>query len=525
MPQTDKPALPFPLASDSEFAHTDAVMAIRLICSGLAAGMILGGVLRWEGSSVEPAIPVRDAETPAVTLQARVPDLGTVPPAPPIEEVLDTESSEFLEGLVLRVAVSGAAELDTLLTALNERGNYPYIANDVIFLRWMEIDPAAGLAAARTRNLLNVAYWAWAKIDREAALAAAREESEPEALNAVLRSIGQGDPDRALELVEKLPGSPGSRTLKQILNGFAKTNPQRAVEESIRMGQSPDKYVRIWISRDPDEALPLIAEHLSHRAFTLDRAMDQLFQVHPERAAEIISALPDGKPKNLATVAYAAHLSHDSLDVAADYLATQPPSVRDHALGEMAKSLAITDPEAALEVLGKVEWENPPPNVLGSKVLRPSGGWRSSGGNFSESPAEALVKLFESGHHEAIEFLGSLPPGERSERTYGRIMNRWLERDSIAASTWLADQPAGPLKDAAISSMTNWLVFDERPDYESAARWALKIQDSEEMINRLHNIYGKWQQNDPTGVRAGLELPGLPQAISERYQPRPQIRP
>ena len=492
-------------------------MEIRHICLGLVAGMVIGGLLRWDKPSEKSTVAASQPESRAITFLGSVPDLGNAPPPPPVEEVLSSDDSEFYENLVLRVAVSEVPDLEILLTALKEQDRLSTTAKDLIFLRWMEIDPASGLRAARSAKVLRSAYWAWAKVDSETAMAFAREETESMPMEAVVRAVGQSDPERAIELVGELEDPRNRSVWEGILDGFGDENPERAAKEAARQGRSDRDYIKAWVNRDPERALAWLSEHQGHEEREFVYAIEQLLKFHPKKAPRIIDSLPEGHPRNLALVSYASHLIHEDADAAFELLVREPSSVRDHAFGEMAGNLVHSDPEAALEILAQIEWANPPPNMNRYEIYRPNGRGTTHS-ETSESPVNALTRLVESGHPGAVEFLENLPTSARSQKAYSTIMRQWLERDSMAAGDWLNEQPSSPLKDSGISSMTSWLIYEEPPDFDSAARWALVIEDSDTKTNQLYQVFSRWQNIDPVEMQSALQLPGIPETIIDRYQ-------
>ncbi len=349
-----------------------------------------------------------------------------------MEALLQAQGDAFLTGLVLRVATADPAELEVLLTTLKEQERLDIVTKDLIFLRWMEIDPAGGLVAARAHRQVNSAFWAWAKVNPEDALAGARGDANPRALGEVVRAIGQSDPKRGMALIDELREGFRRGAWDGILSAVAFEDPKRAAEISLELNLVDPQRIQIWIRNDPQSAFPWLAARLDPESSEFARMVDGLMEAYPERVSALVSGLPDGLAKTTATIAYAGHLSVRDPDAALTLLRSQPASIQDHAFGVIAQRLARFDVDAALTFLEQVDWETPPPNVNAVEISFPNGESSEMGGSASSAPIDAIDELMVSDASRAARFLESLPPSEFSKNVYSRAMARWMDRDSIS---------------------------------------------------------------------------------------------
>ena len=139
------------------------------------------------------------------------PPADAAPPPPPesrdsVDGILEARGLEQAERLGRFLVSATPADLERLLLGLQRQFEaIPETLRDAIFLRWMSVDPSGGRAMADRLNLLFTAGWAWGKTNPKAALAAALADSDNRLGIAVLRAIGQSDPQRARLLLEEHP--------------------------------------------------------------------------------------------------------------------------------------------------------------------------------------------------------------------------------------------------------------------------------------------------------------------------------
>ena len=82
----------------------------------------------------------------------------------------------------------------------------------------------------------------------------------------------------------------------------------------------------------------------------------------------------------------------------------------------------------------------------------------------------------------------------------------WASQDAYAASEWLTAQPAGPVREAAVSALVGYLM-QTTPD--DALPWALSIADPQKRQEAQINIIGNVMHRDfqkATQMSANLQL-------------------
>ncbi len=111
-----------------------------------------------------------------------------------------------------------------------------------------------------------------------------------------------------------------------------------------------------------------------------------------------------------------------------------------------------------------------------------------------ESFASGLSSSIETGESgQWIEWIGKNFPSGKNEDLIRNVMRNWIENDYQAAGEWLANAPAGPTKNASISSYAE-IVSHYEP--ETATQWALTLPLGEDRDKTLQSIYKNWPKSD-----------------------------
>lgn len=100
----------------------------------------------------------------------------------------------------------------------------------------------------------------------------------------------------------------------------------------------------------------------------------------------------------------------------------------------------------------------------------------------------------------AADFLSRLGD-EGFDDAYSSLVGIWAMSDSINASKWVSELPAGPKRDAVTKQLASTVVG---ADPLGAARWADSIQNTTQRDETLGLVFGVWASTDPQGARNGL---------------------
>lgn len=190
------------------------------------------------------------------------------------------EGWDQLFQLVAWLPAATTVELDRIFQtwATTPRFDFDASASRALFLRWMELDPSAALAAAKSNNgALRTAWWAWGKTDPDTAWAAASQATTQGFIGTVLAAMAETDPARVTTLLKEHPEWRRYGVLGSLARNAARTNLEAGVDLAWRSGAMNDAFPLLdaFAQEDPDGALAwaLTEARLDSRAGALDTSV------------------------------------------------------------------------------------------------------------------------------------------------------------------------------------------------------------------------------------------------------------
>jgi hypothetical protein len=268
---------------------------------------------------------------------------------------------------------------------------------------WAEVDPLAALAYAKDNTgggfATGTILATWASNDPEGAIQWAETNHTGDGANpylaGIIRSLGATDPARATDL---LAGMPRSRERGDALDAM--------LPHLITQGADA---TRAWISGITDDSL---------RDGAMMRAADKLAAIDPAGTAAWLLANPGDASQRRMDDVYSAWARQDQA-AAVGSLATLPAGEqRSDALRGVISSVASENPREAVALMDRY------PNDVNDGVVR-NLVWHS----FGSDPVLAVSQIARIADE-----------GDRN-RTYGRLLRSWTERDPAAASNWIQNNP------------------------------------------------------------------------------------
>jgi len=268
---------------------------------------------------------------------------------------------------------------------------------------WAKLDPLAALDFAKANPNSHVATTTvlatWAARDPDAALRWAETHHEGSGPNpylvGVIRGIAESDPERAAEMLTKMPG--GSERYEAL----AGVLPQL-------LAQGTD-VARSWIEGLADESL---------RDAAMKRIADHLASIDPAGTAQWLLDHPGGASQGRMDEVYGQWARLDQ-QAALDSVSAMPTGDnRSNALSGVVGTLATSDPAAALSVMDRF------PEDVTENVMK----------NF-------LWNSLESDPGLAMSQIPRIPDEVRRDWWYGRTLESWLDRDATAAKAWIQKNP------------------------------------------------------------------------------------
>jgi hypothetical protein len=181
-----------------------------------------------------------------------------------------------------------------------------------------------------------------------------------------------------------------------------------------------------------------------------------------------------------------------------------------------------TNSDAAKTSVPVVVQQAPP--AEGADVSRPALRAKSSRQLFLEKALAAIQAEKDSEKREEMlsAFMDQIPVADMQvtlEELSGlgladsecsqRLLRRWVKNDGRAAAAWVAELPAGPMRDAA---MTGVAVEWANSSLAAAATWAKTLDDEAERTTAMLTIANEAVRAEPVeAVRLAVALPESPQ--------------
>jgi hypothetical protein len=417
----------------------------------------------------------------------------------------------------LRIAIflqsATSDEIAGLMARAKKEWTYDISLTDQIWLRWVEVDRAAAFKADANGTAV---WWAWAKqAPRDALAAAVAATADPRRLEEVIRSIGQGDQDAAIQLLSEYPAADTSLVWEGILTGTGKTDRGTAAALALEKGIKVDEHVGYWAAREPDAALAWARslEDPAQRRRAMDAVVKELITANPRAALDELGALPAGRSRTDRTAEALAALSRTDPAAARSAAGALPnPADRQRALSALTETLAVRDPAAALVILKDLSWAGP----AGWSYQSPNG--NSSGSLSGGTDHNSIRQLMQSAPEATINTLVSLPSERKAP--VRQAVQQWAAHQPEAASRWIQGMPASTTKDTAISGLTQWLTHESpEPDYEAALAWGAAASTLEQQFNEMQNTISAWRNQDWKAARAAVDrLPITPEQREQILQ-------
>jgi hypothetical protein len=439
------------------------------------------------------------------------------------------------------------------------RRNAPFL----VFMAWANRDPSGAAAnvaevkdPAMRRQAISAVVYRWGERDPQSALGWLKDLPEPgmrlEAMRGLFGQLGTRSPQLALKLAADLPKHQQIQMQKELVGGWARTDPEAAEKwvlsrtdpvEQQKMILAVADYVD-WMA--PDRAAAMLDKLAPGSA--RDNAMQNLIRSwgwsDPVGAREFAATLPEGERQRLnATVAEA--LTWRNPDEAIAYLKENPIDDPAHpAWGNLAGAIAEqSSPEKALEWARGLEDEAtrlkalpeifqrmaaqdpaaaaravldlPAGSSREENLARVGGAWagtdfedalgwaRGLTGRDRESALGAV--LSQGAPHQPTtaatqygELLGSLPAGEKPADSFinaaATIAGAYFAEDQSKAASWVAGLPQEDARAAASRTLAEqWAQYDA----PAASEWIGSLPSGKPRDQAVGALVNRIAGSDP----------------------------
>lgn len=269
---------------------------------------------------------------------------------------------------------------------------------------------------------------AWAKVDPLAALAYAEKNTRSDfAANTILTTWAGSDPEAAIRWAETQHKGDGANPyLAGIIRSLAATDPTRAFQlltgmpKSIERGEALDVMLPHVISKGSDATRAWIATLAdeSLRNGAMMRSAEQLAATDPAGTAAWLLANPGDAAQRRMDDVYRVWAKNNQAEAIQSLTNLPTGENRTNALRGVANSVASTNPPAAVALMDRFQTD------LSDRVVQ-NVVWHS----FGTDPSLAVNQI------------SRIADENERNRTYGRMLRAWTERDPTAANTWIQNNP------------------------------------------------------------------------------------
>ncbi len=308
----------------------------------------------------------------------------------------------------------------------------------------------------------------YATADPEAAIARIAQATPDRPRNAEMAlimafgSLG-GDAARAQKLIDQLPDSLRPAGESAWLMARAKSDPEGTMREMLARPNLDDKSQRIaqsivgrMLQTDPDKAMAMATQMGSG-------------EQRGKMVNEVFRMWANNDPQAAGIWAKA----HESADLYAAYF-------------QANKDIKPDDPIS--------------PADLRNRFSSLEAGETSAKANLARYLASDLAK---TNPQQALQWAATLS-GQDKAAAESAAASRWIDKDPVAASEWVASQPEGPIRDGLASSLAIKIAAD---DPEAALRWAGTIGEGAERLRAQRGILKNARKDSPAILQFLQSLP------------------
>lgn len=304
------------------------------------------------------------------------------------------------------------AHFRSLGMAESRNGDYAMLLSG-----WAQVDPMAALAYAKENTRGGFAtgtiLTTWATTDPDGAIRWAETNHQGEGANpylaSIIRSLAATDPTRASSL---LTGMPVSRERGEALDAL--------LPHLLSQG---NEATRAWIEGITDDSL---------RNGAMMRVADKLAASDPAGTAKWLLASPNEATQRRIDDVYSTWAAQDRQAAISAFAALPSGESRNSALRGLITNIANQDPRAAISMLDRY------PNDVTDRTVQ-NVVWHS----FGNDPATAVSQI------------ARMTDEQTRNRTYGRTISFWLQRDPAAANAWLQNNPLPPAVQDEVNRRAN----------------------------------------------------------------------
>jgi hypothetical protein len=290
-----------------------------------------------------------------------------------------------------------------------------------------------------------------------------------EALRSAFPRLLRDDPERALQLAERIPEDERDAIVAPALGTWATSDPRRAWEALDQVPMAPDHRATLFTAlaeQAPLRALSwLQGEAPKHEnapaPIELYRALlPRLLRDDPSTAAALVADMGADAPLDLVQEIAVDHAKHNPRDafIWVESFGQRSEFNRIQALRAVSEAVVAANAEGAAALLNQTTDAQIRQPLMGALALhkaqadiRAAWLWLQTyrdDAAYREN-ARALLGAWSSAKpNEVAAVVLEIDDVELQRGAAEQLSNVWRERDPNALRQWLATLPAGPLRDA-----------------------------------------------------------------------------
>lgn len=446
-----------------------------------------------------------------------------------VEDLLEIEGAALEERLVLWLLDASSADIGNLWSAWRKRGMPESWQVNLLFARWLKVDPKAAEKDAGTEGAPTL-EWARAVLDPEAALARIKGLPEKDA-TAAMAALGDFHPESAVKALASRPRLSTRDAVHRVALRLADQDPQSALNfgRLYQSGTLP-AVMRVWTRNDPDAALEWLKAQPNDGPGDpdLEEFIATLANTDLPRLAAFALKQPHGRIRREMERAVFSKTLESDLDAAiALARANDAPRMAAEWFAEIGRRQLAASPDRAFVTLGEMLAVCPDAiqpfdrvagsNGFGSVAVELRGVKDFTRALLDVDPARTLDVALAT-HRK---FPGTLPNPWHG--ALGRLADAWTERDLKGFEKWLEAHPEGPVHDGG-SGLMAW-TFAHRGDFPAAIRWAQGIGEENARASRIDEVTSQWARADRNALAAWLKTADLPDALRSKVSANLEANP
>ncbi|MBK1833209.1 hypothetical protein [Roseibacillus ishigakijimensis] len=500
------------------------LVLVILALTGFGSGWIFrqassaSKVPSMAGAAATKSHRARESARSAATTQSPQ-ARGGAPTLPPIqspdtaEDIHALPASQLYDRMALFLLDLPAEEFPAFYSRYLEREDRNNDLNDLLFMAWTRVDPAAAILATKDTNDSRYAWWAWAGHDPEAALQATLAgEAGPDPW-PTFWGIGEFHPQWALENWDRFP----EENRRSILNGLSKWPDSQTPEASYLLTKKGNRTAHsqtlLALAReDPSKAYDLIKEHglsaFNHSDQSeLDRLIEIARRFEPEILSDLSQLVKGPSDKNRLAKAHFESLLAEEPEAARQVLEETPEGwLKQDMVVAYGEKLLREDPQAGIDFAVK---------ALANSDLDPdrttwfhyNNGTSGKGGGNNPIPSflDSLLSKDPAQLMSGLASQSKFEPNRHQSNSFTHAAQKWANHNLNEFAEWTTQQKESNPQayEASAGILINQL--NHQNEFAAAMAWSETLATEPEHQQR--SIYHRWLRSDPEAAMAWRQSP------------------